>query len=1106
MSMVRAARFVALFLGWLAAGSAPAVAQSNLGTITGVVTDTTGSVLVGAEVTVTRSTTAQPQTTTVNEAGVYLMSGVVAGSYRVTVSAQGFKTVSRDIVVDAAQRLRLDITLEPGDIAETVVVETARPLLTRESGEISETIDAAQMASLPLAGRVPYGALIAAAGVATGNTDPTAGGDTFSGNISLSGSRPFTNAFTLDGASLVHIGGIGERVGSIEAMQEVKVLTNAYSAEYGRTSGASISFQTKSGTDQYRGSVYEFHRDSRLDATNWQNNATGVPQAELRRDEFGATLGGPMPAMKHRMFFFFSYEGVRDKIPTNRTRTIPDPRLRRGDFSWIPAVQSGAIRIIDPRTGEPFPGNVIPSDRLDPAALRVLDMFPAPNTAGIEDTRSTLRTSNWIRTGQASDNKNFFVSRVDWNATSKDKIFATFSHINEGPQDLVVDFDNALNSIQGPRGRNIRRGTFGYNRFLGGNLASEAMFFFQRDPRDIQPWHPELDAARELGIQRYVGAGMPTIDIGNYGVHGNSAIQHWIYQPAGVSNILTWLRGRHSVRFGGQFYFNAFQYNFTSPNSNGVYRFNGEITGGVPGRANLINPIADFLLGAVKTAEIPVAQQLLTRKNYNLGLFINDDWKVTNNLTVNLGLRYEFDTRPFVSENIYSRIDTQTGQLLVAGQNASRTLDLRTDFANFSPRLGLAYALNERTVVRSGFAIFHSTLWPDNGEMVTYPGWTSTRLFPDPGTGRAQAFTLREGFPLDGVGDPPDPLAQYAAATQARPLSVGSLTFNADDPLPYHVQWNLGVQREVGFSTMVEVSYVGNRGVDLSRRVPANLGPLSRSAEVAAGAPAQAVRPFPNLSAFDIVNYDGFSQYHGLQVKATRRFTAGVSLDANYTLSKYTDSGSFTGNGRNLVNVQRPDELPRLEYGLSSLDRRHVFSLAWIWELPFGRGQSRLNSGLLSAIAGGWQINGLFSAADGLPLTITQTKANNLLDTQRPDLVEGRDASGRLAEPVIEGAALRWLVPVTSPDFAFTPSGAAGIGTLGRNTSRGPGFWNVNLGVFRRFRLTDRYAAEVRFEAFNAFNRVNWSQPNTNISTGTYGLITSAGAARQIQLGARFTF
>jgi hypothetical protein len=1105
--MVRARRFVGPFVGWLVMVGAPALAQSNLGTITGIVTDSTGSVLLGAEVTVTRTDTAQPQTTRVNEAGVYLVSAVVAGSYRVTVSAQGFKTVSRDVVVEAAQRVRLDVSLEPGDIAETVVVEGAPPLLTRESGEISETIDAKQMASLPLSGRIPYGALIVAAGVTTGNTDPTSAGDTYSGNVSLSGSRPFTNAFMLDGASLLHIEGIGERVGSIEAIQEVKVLSNAYSAEYGRTSGASISFQTKSGTERYSGSLYEFHRDSRLDATNWQNNATGVRQAELRRDEFGGTLGGPVPRLKHRMFFFFSYEGIRDKIPTNRTRTIPDPRLRGGDFSWIPAVQSGAIRIVDPLTGQPFPGNVIPSSRLDPAAVRLLEMFPAPNTAGIEDTRSTVRTSNWIRPGQASDNKNYFVSRVDWNATSRDKVFVTFSHINEGPQNLVVEFENALNSVQGPRGRNIRRGTFGYNRVFGGSLANEAMFFFQRDPRDIQPWYPEFDVTRELGIQRRVGTGLPTIDISNYGVHANNAIQHWVYQPAGVSDILTWLRGRHSVRFGGQFYFNSFQYNFTSSSSAGAYRFNGEITGGVAGRSNLINPIADFLLGAVKTAEIPVAQQLLTRKNYNLGLFINDDWKVTNDLTVNLGLRYEFDTRPIVAEDIYSRIDARTGQLLVAGQNASRSLDLNTDFLNFSPRLGMSYAVNERTVLRLGFAVFHSTLWPDNGEMVTYPGWTSTRLFPDPGIGRAQAFTLREGFPLDGVSDPPDPLAQFAAATSTRPLSVGSRTFNPDDPLPYHLQWNVSAQRDLGFGTTVEVAYVGNRGVDLSRRVPANLGPLSRSADVAAGLSAQLVRPFPNLSAFDIVNYDGFSRYHGLLVKATRRFRGGFSLDTNYTLSKYTDSGSFTGNGRNLVNVQRPDELPELEYGPSSLDRRHVFSLAGIWELPFGRDRALLNQGgLLSAIAGGWQLNGLFSAAGGLPLTITQTKTNNLLDTQRPNLIDGRDASGRLADPVFEGAALRWLTPATAADFAFTPSGAASIGNLRRNTSRGPGFWNVNLGLFRRIRLAGRYAAEIRLEAYNALNRVNWSQPNTNISSGTYGLITTAGAARQIQLGARFAF
>jgi hypothetical protein len=1077
--------------------AAALLAQSNVASLTGIVTDSTGAVHTSAAVTITNMGTGIVTKTVTNEQGIFLAPSLQPGVYRVEISASGFKSYQvPSILLEAGQRRRLDVTLEVGSVTDRVEVTAAVTPLQQETAEVSETISSTEMNSLPLAGRSPYQVLALAPGVSTTGDNPT---ELEYDSASINGSRRRANSYVIDGASTTHIGGIAERLGSIEAIQEMKVLSSTYSAEFGRTAGGVVMFQVKSGSSNYHGSVYEYHRNSALNATNWENNARNIRQTALIRNEFGATFGGAMPWTNKRLFFFLSYEGLRDNVPSTRLRTIPDPSIRGGDFSRTP------VTVNDPLTGQPFPGNVIPSNRLDPAAVRLLTLFPAPNVQGDFDPRFGIATNNFALAGSTSDAKNFGIMRWDFHPTDKQKFFVTFSHVNEGPRVLAIDFENVLNTQIGPRFRNIRRMTIGYTRFFSPSVTNEVLASAQRDPRKIEPWHRDFDVTQELGIVRRVGSTLPVIDIsGGFGAFGDSRYQDWVHQPSSIGNITTVLRGSHTMRFGAQLFQNQFWY-AAAENLSGTYRFNGEVTGlGTAARNNPINAFADLLLGAVKTAQYDLRQIPTNRYNYNFGAFFNDDWKLSRRLTLNLGLRYELETRQATKNNIYSRVNPVTGELLVAGVNASKNLNLDNDYLNLSPRIGMAYSLNDKTVIRTGFSMFYANFWVDNGEIVQYPGYTGSRSFTDPGAGRAQPFTFSQGFPIEGAAEVLNPLESFANATVANPLRVSAVTYQSSAELPYTMQWSFSVQRELGFNTALDVSYIGTRGRHLARGIPANNPGLERAAEVSVQrVPIQQVRPFPRYTGFNVVMYDANSAYESLQIKATRRFSAGFSVDANYTWSKNIDNASGTGD-----TFQIPWVNQAIERSLSSLDRPHMFTLGFVYDLPFGRGRKLFSENrVAAALLGGFQINGLISACDGLPQTITQNATNLILANQRPDVRDSSNLSGKVPEPVSVGASRQWLIRPNEPAFPFVRSGPTDIGNLGRNTTREPGFWNANLSVFRAIPFTESVGIQLRFEAFNALNHVNYLQPaSSNIDNANYGLITAAAPARQVQIGARLYF
>lgn len=1088
-------RLSLILLSMFASASA-SLAQSNMGGITGVVTDTSGASVAGAQLRILNRATGVSFSTRSNDEGLYLATSLLGGSYLVETEAPGFKKSQSEVILDAGQRLRVDFRLELGQVTETIEVQGSLPTLKTETSEISNTVTFRQIQGLPLNGRNPYYALALTPGMSPTGDDPGQLG--YGSNTSMNGSRIRGSTLVVDGVIGQLADGTGELIGSIESVQEMKALTSTYAAEHGRTAGGVVITQIKSGTQEYHGAAYEFHRNSALAANNWENNAQGVPQSRLIRNEYGLNLGGPVPKLKG-MFFFYSYEALRDRIPVNRIRTIPDLAIRNGNFSGRPVI------VNDPLSGAPFPGNVIPQSRLDPAALKFLQLFPEPNAPGAFNSAFGIATNNWIRSSPRSDYRDFHIGRWDYAPNERNKFFATYWQAVQGPWIQVDDFAGPLNTTTGPRYRVMRRLTANYTHFFSPNFSMEFLASIQRDPREITPSYPEFDVTSQLGIARKVGPSLPTVNIsGGYGSFGNSTFENWISQPAQLSQSFTVLKGRHTMKFGAQLYQTQFWY-VAANGISGQYNFNGDVTGlGTPGVNNPINALADLQLGLVKSASYPVPQIPVNRLVYNFGAYIQDDWKITNKLTLNLGLRYEFDQAQIVKNSVYSAVDLATGNLLVAGRNASHNLNRQNDYVNFSPRVGFAYSMTPKTVIRSGFAVFHNTWQIDNGLLVSYPGFTRSESFPDLGLGRAQTFRFQDGFPVSNVNSVPDPLELAAAATPARPLAVSSFAYSGKDVLPYNLQWNFGIQRDVGFQTVIDLGYVGSRSVHLSRKIAANNPALDRATEVVINrVPLQNVRPYNKYTGFTGVFYDGLASYHSLQLKATRRFSNGLSVDGNYTFSKNMDNASDVSD-----SFQIPWQFAGIEKSLSSIDRTHMANIGWVYDFPFGRGQRYFSSSrIANAIFGGFQFNGLFNASSGVPFTITQRTTNTLLQSQRPNVVDPGRLDGKLDTPRYEGRALRILAAPTDPAFPFRESSSTGIGNLGRNTSREPGFWHFSLGLFKSFTITERVNFQLRFEAYNALNHVNYLQAvSYDISNPSYGLITAAAPARQLQLGARLSF
>jgi hypothetical protein len=1118
--MVYQLRNLTLFL----ALAALAPGQDIHGSISGTVTDSSGAVAPNVQVQVINANTGVVGFQGVtNASGIYAAPSLPVGSYRVIVEAPGFKKAEiRGINLQVDQRVRVDVTLSPGEVAETVtVVGEGLGTLEAESSSMGSTINTSQVKDLPMPNRNIFNLLTLVGGVSSGG----AATGVNPSQLSINGSRTLNSEFTVDGVSVVSgsTGGV-QRVPSTEAVREFRVLTSGYTAEYGRTSGGYVSVITDSGTNQLHGSLYEYFRNEKLNANNFFNNLRGQRRQTDRFNQFGGKLGGPVWIPKFydgrdRTFFFFNYEGLRRRAPFNNQSTIPVAAYRAGDFSASP------VAVFDAVGNVVFPGNRIPASRLDTAAVKIMGLLPAPNSPGTPDVANGRTTNNFLNSGSVGTTDNQYTFRGDHNVGSKARLFGRFSHFRV--------FSPSAATIPGPLNNAVGDSlTTGYQISTGWThiwtpaVITEFWGGFQRQNPAIDPPTLGINVRDVFGIERSSFAAAPRFATSGWATLGinDNTYRRQIDNNFQYSFALTWTRGNHVIKTGAQVRKN--QFNVFNPGGAfaGVYNFNGELSSPQRVGGNPIHALSDFLQGYVQASNYDLPQPITGRRNTNMGTFIQDDWKVSRRLTVNVGVRHEYESAMTMSNNIYSRIDTVSGRLLVANQNADRALNLKPARWNFAPRVGFAYSLDDKTVIRSAFGTFYSQIFSNLGGIVLYPGFTVAQQFPDLGVGVAQPFRLREGMPLVAVQDFNDPFLVERVATPANPLNA-SAQFGEINPMPRSLQWNFGIQREIMRGTVVDVSYVGTRGLNLPLSLTFNPIPFERGDELArigTGLANQQARPIPYLGNNNAFVHAGTSSYHSVQGKAARQYARGFGWTATYTFSKSMDDGSglFPFSQPNgLDSGQFPTFFRYLDRAVSSLDRTHIFAGAF----QYRTGGTKWTRG--------FTISPIVIARTGLPDTITQNSVWPGVNQQRPHVI-GSSLDAKAGGYTPEGVGVRYLLAPSAANFPFAPSGPfytgaannrvqvlpARVGTLARNTMREPGEFNIDLAVARTFPIRERLRFELRGEAFNFLNRTNFNAPNTALSvqanaagqaffnSPNFGLITSAKSARFIQLVARLEF
>jgi len=1104
------------------------IAQNPTGVISGTVTDSSGAVIPKASVTISNAATGvlawQGRT---NDSGVYRAPALPVGRYNVAVEFAGFKKAGvSNVALDVDQRSDISVKLEPGAAAETITVNgDAAGQLATDSSSLASVINTSQVENLPLPSRNILNLLSLTPGVSSGG-DATG---INASQLSVNGSRTVNNEFTVDGVSVVSgsTGGV-QTLPPADAIREFKVLTSAYSAEYGRTSGATVTLIVNSGGSQFHGGAYEYFRNEDLNANNFFNNVRGQQRPEDRYNLFGAKIGGPvvlpkLKGLRDKSFFFFNYEGLRQISPFATTSSVPSPAFRSGDFSSSP------IPVYDPSTKNPFAGNQIPASRLDPAGVKTLGVLPGPDSSGSPDTANGRVVNNYVSTGSSKPGSNNFTTREDENITSDDRLFLTLTHYSavSPPQPT---FTGPLDNATGPGNTTGWQVTLGYTHTFTPTLFMEARMGFWRNDSEITPPSAGLDVAGVLGIQRSIGGAAPTFNINGWSQYGlnSNTLRSQIddnYQPGGSA---TKVWGNHLLKFGVDLRKNEF--NIYNPGGTGNsgwftgnYTFTGELTSAKNTSGNPINALADFLLGDVKTSGYALPQPPAGRRNYNLGLYLQDDWKFNRKLTLNLGLRYEYESPMTSSNNIYSRVDPVSGQVLFANINSSPSLGLEARRLNFAPRVGLAYSVTPKTVVRTGFGIFYNQIFSDLGAQVLFPGYTISQAFSNLGPGIAQPFSLSQGMPLIAVQDLHHPQATLSQFSASNPISA-SASFGQINPLPYAATWNAGVQSEVMRGLIIDVNYVGSAGVHLPINLPYNQVPFAQAtalAQVNTTVNTQNARPFPSVGAFSAITMAGHSSYHGLQLSARRQYTSNLAFIANYSWSKSIDDGDglFSFSQPEGLNVgQFPQLYRNLDRSLSEFDRTNNLTAAIQYRT---KGSKWLRD---------FDIDPILTARSGLPTTINQNNLNPAASQLRPNVISGTS----IYEPsaVANGTGIQYLLPASAANFPLGPVGPlfagtgaartlllpAGVGSLGRNTVRTPGELDLDLAVDRRFSLSERLKLEMRAEAFNILNKVNFNAPDTTLSvianssnqavwnSPAFGLITSARAARFLQVVARFEF
>ncbi|MFI4942508.1 MAG: TonB-dependent receptor domain-containing protein [Burkholderiales bacterium] len=1065
----------ALSLALLAA--APLLAQTQFASFTGTIHSKDGNPVPNVEVAATNVATQVKYTARSNNDGIYTITALPIGSYKIRAESQGFQAYETNpIRLETGQKALVDIQMQLG-VSESVEVVGVTPILQTQDAVVGEVISEGTIQSLPLNGRNFSQLSLLLPGVITWNPDSFTEPKNFgSGRPMVNGQREQANNYILDGVDMNEvIDNLLPYQPNTDALAEVRVDTNNVSAEYGNVAGAVIGSTIKSGTNEFRGSAFEYWRDSSMAANSWDNNRVvpAAKKADLSQHIFGATLGGPL--IKNKLFFFGDFQGfIRDRPGETITSVAPEA-WRQGDFSGV------GVTLIDPLTGQPFPGNRIPQNRFSSVAQQVLanqTLYPLPNRAG--DTSNYVSpSSDKIRTYQGD-------AKLDWNASSKDRLFlrGSYQHYTSEPERAPLP--SQLASIANSPFFGLAAN---WTRTMSANAVNELLVGYTKvkfETGERTDWAGIGDANASIGIPgNQAIAGLSNFNIGPYGF-GSAGIQEFndikTYQ---VTEKYSLFKGRHAFKFGGRWLHSSQGFSY-SGNEGVLGHFN--YTGAFTGFA-----FSDFLLDRVAQKGKGGDTAPFTQLQDRIGIFAQDDFKVRNNLTLNIGLSWEYTSPLVEKDDRQINIDLATGQILQAGQNGASRALYDAYYGGFEPRVGFAWTPSEKLVVRGAFGIVQ--YMEGTGKNLRLPA------NPPYFTEGQRSFDATTGSGTAAIG--------FADVVQVGGGPSTLYRIFAPDLRPqFTKQWNLFVERKLTDSLSAQAGYVGSRSSHMV--VPFDFNqPNPGSGDPSTWAPLQQRRPLyplnPDIGTTSGTNSIGVGAYDALQVSLRERSKGGLEFLASYTYGKaMADNVGYYGTGTAIQGWYYLDSTdPLKDYGPAPTDVKHAFSFAANYEVPFGKGRKNGSdwSGLKNAVLGGWDVNTIFMAHSGFPITVWDGAGQSL---QSPRTVERPNITCS-GETGASGPNDTWMDISCFQHAAAGTFGNSGVGIL-----RGPGYWNMDLGLSKNFYLDDKRYLSFRAEAFNVFNHPNYliglGQANM-ADPGSFGKIQStASAPRIIELALKLVF
>jgi hypothetical protein len=1093
--------------------------------ITGLVKDPAGAAVAGANVTVTNKATGGTRKLTSNSEGLYSFPSLPPGVYELKVEQTGFKiSLIENIRLEVQQTARLDVTMEVGEVGETVTVTNTVALLNSENTTIGTVIENRVVTELPLNGRQYLNLVALSPNVnvlapAAGQAGARQGGDRAQQSISTGGQRIFFNYYTLDGVRNMDVNfNTYIALPSIDAIQEFKVQIGVYPAEYGYQS-TQVNVLTKSGGNAFHGTVFEFHRNDAFDAKPYAFTSVHPKKSPFKWNDYGFEADGPVRIPwvfngRDKLFFMVNYEALRRRQTSQATFSVPTAKMFAGDFSEL------TTPIYDPLTGQPFPGNIIPTSRLDPVSLRLLKYYNSAALPGL--------TNNFVQDNSAPLNRDGFVVRFDFIESSKSQWMGRYNWGDENQS------TQGINAAGTKVVTNYKQWSVSNTRTFTDSLVYEARFGYTKFFNSLGTLSAFTnDVVSEIGIPGQnpgdpVTWGIPNIGFSGTGFTGIGDQNDGPFANDNNSlqfvNKVSWLRGKHGFAFGVEY--TRQNYNQVGNQfSRGLFSFQANSTRSPQGTGG--NAFAEFLLGHIFTSTnaVAIADAKFQRNVYHA--FIDDTWKVTPKVTLTLGLRYEL-TPPFTNTlgdyftvnipRVYTTANAPeadwpffvrqgnctdpyeglnirwTRTRAVCGGGLNNNLR-ETKYLNFAPRVGIAYSLDDKTVVRAGFGIFYME---DIGNA----------LYFDMARNIAARVTLNsnQGTPTLFWNNA-IPGGNGAIAQVPPPYAFVASYNNAT---PYTLQYLLNVQRQFGSDWVVEVGYLGSQSrhlygfQNLNQAVPGTTGSIASRV------------PFPNFGVIQFVTDSLNGNYNAGSVKVTRHASRGLNLITSYTWSKSLDMSSGTRVQGFDTLFPQDNHCLSCEYAPSAFDVRHRFVLGGVYELPVGKGKLlNIQNSFANAFVGGWQLSTNMTIQSGVPLTLNIGGADNAgtgnQGSDRPNY------TGVGNGYVANRTPSRWFDPAS---FAVAPAGT--FGNVGRNSMLTPHFRSIDMALAKRFTMpySENHNLQFRLEAFNVFNHPVWGAPNGNILAGApfpgapsnaarqgFGVIsTTAIPMRQLQLGLKYSF